>query len=51
MFTSIRSHQHRAVGLILRALVAGSLLILMSAIHQDTDDSGSHYIHPRHAMQ
>ncbi|EDW33646.1 GL11856 [Drosophila persimilis] len=51
MFTSIRSHQHRAVGLILRALAAGSLLVLMSVIHQENDDSGSHYIHPRHAMQ
>ncbi|KAH8262273.1 hypothetical protein KR038_005352 [Drosophila bunnanda] len=35
----------------LRALIAGSLLLLMTAIYRDDNDTGSHYIHPRHAMQ
>ncbi|EDW73724.1 uncharacterized protein Dwil_GK19614 [Drosophila willistoni] len=36
---------------IVRFLFAASLLIVMSAIYQHDSDGGSHYIHPRRAMQ
>ncbi|XP_017090220.2 uncharacterized protein [Drosophila bipectinata] len=35
----------------MQMLFAASLLILMTAIYHDDNDSGSHYIHPRHSMQ
>ncbi|XP_017040550.1 uncharacterized protein LOC108087619 [Drosophila ficusphila] len=41
----------RFVGPFVRALIAGSLMILMSVIAREDNYSGSHYIHPRHAMQ
>ncbi|XP_016985406.1 uncharacterized protein LOC108048945 [Drosophila rhopaloa] len=41
----------RFVGTALRALIAGSLLLLMTAIYREDNNAGSHYIHPRHTMQ
>ncbi|KAH8233244.1 hypothetical protein KR026_005867 [Drosophila bipectinata] len=35
----------------MQMLFAASLLILMTAIYREDNDSGSHYIHPRHSMQ
>ncbi|XP_017077606.1 uncharacterized protein LOC108112293 [Drosophila eugracilis] len=41
----------RFVGQALRALILGSLLLLMTAIYRDDNHAGSHYIHPRHTVQ
>ncbi|XP_017120043.1 uncharacterized protein LOC128256570 [Drosophila gunungcola] len=41
----------RFVGSALRALMLGSLLLLMTAIYREDNNAGSHYIHPRHTMQ
>ncbi|KAH8322515.1 hypothetical protein KR074_000591 [Drosophila pseudoananassae] len=35
----------------MQTLLIASLLILMTAIYRQDDDSGSHYIHPRHSVQ
>ncbi|KAH8321015.1 hypothetical protein KR067_013222 [Drosophila pandora] len=39
------------VGATMQAFLTASLLILMTAIYREDNDSGSHYIHPRHSMQ
>ncbi|XP_039481527.1 uncharacterized protein LOC120445290 [Drosophila santomea] len=39
------------VGKAFRAVIVGTLLLLMTAIYREDNNSGSHYIHPRHAMQ
>ncbi|XP_033151910.1 uncharacterized protein LOC117135643 [Drosophila mauritiana] len=41
----------RFVAKVFRAVIAGTLLLLMTAIYREDNNSGSHYIHPRHAMQ
>ncbi|XP_032572299.1 uncharacterized protein LOC116800597 [Drosophila sechellia] len=41
----------RFVAKVFRAVIASTLLILMTAIYREDNNSGSHYIHPRHAMQ
>ncbi|KQS62527.1 uncharacterized protein LOC26526878 [Drosophila erecta] len=42
----------RFIGKALTAVIAGTLLLLMTAIYREENDSGnSHYIHPRHTMQ
>ncbi|KAH8416032.1 hypothetical protein KR222_006863 [Zaprionus bogoriensis] len=41
----------RALAIVLRAVAMTSLLIVMSAFHQQDDDPGSHYIHPRRVLQ
>ncbi|KAH8300315.1 hypothetical protein KR044_012730 [Drosophila immigrans] len=41
----------RAFDFVVRAVAAVSLLIVMSAIYQQDDDPGSHYLHPRRIMQ
>ncbi|KMY94058.1 uncharacterized protein LOC120284190 [Drosophila simulans] len=41
----------RFVAKVFRAVIAGTLLLLMTAIYREDNYSGSHYIHPRHAMQ
>ncbi|KAH8404030.1 hypothetical protein KR215_008182 [Drosophila sulfurigaster] len=45
------SEYKRAFNFVVRAIAAVSLLIVMAAFHQQDDDAGSHYIHPRRVMQ